>query len=197
MKFKTSLHRRRIVAKAIQKRRAKLKELGLCPDCGHEKPLEGRALGPTCLNYRRRKPTGATPMDEPCRRLVFTIPLTPPSVNHYTQHITVRGKTMHLKSAEAKAWERDFPLFSRQQYVVSDIKRFGVTLEIYLAPGERGDIDNFPKCVLDCIAKAWMLRDKNLGVLSDATIKELTLRINDSEVHRAQGPLTRITIEAL
>lgn len=126
-------------------------------------------------------------------RVVFTIPLTPPSVNHYVNH----GGGFHRKSAEAKAWERDFALFSRQQYVVSQSGRFRAILEYFLAPGESGDVDNFNKCVLDCAAKAGMFLDGKRKVRSDAWVKEMQVFIRDTQLDREKGPLTRITIEAL
>ena len=127
------------------------------------------------------------------RAITITIPLTPPSVNHYTSH----GGGFHRKSVEAKAWESAFPLFSQKQYVVSDCQRFSVTLDIFLGPNERGDSDNFPKCVLDCIAKAGMLRNAKLKPVSDAWVKKLSVNINDMPKDRKLGPMTRITIEAL
>lgn len=132
-------------------------------------------------------------MGEHPRIVIFTIPLTPPSVNHYVTH----GGGHHRKSEEALAWERDFGIFARRQYVVSDIARFKFTLEIYLAPRESGDVDNFPKCVLDCAAKHGMFRDAKLREVSDAHVKNLQVLINDLPADRAKGPLTRITIEAL
>ena len=131
-------------------------------------------------------------MEHPTR-LQFSIPLTPPSVNHYVTH----GGGFHRKHPEAQAWERDFPIFARQQYVVSESKRFQVKLEIFLGPKERGDVDNFAKCPLDCIARAWMLRGPKLESLSDACVKRLEVVVNDSQADRELGPMTRITIEAL
>jgi len=48
-------------------------------------------------------------VNEP-NRLQFEIPMLPPSVNHYVQH---KAQGVHVKTAQAKAFERDFPLFSR------------------------------------------------------------------------------------
>jgi len=107
------------------------------------------------------------------------------------------GKTIHQKTPEARAWERDFPLFARQKYVVSDAPRFRVAIQIFFAPREHGDVDNFAKCVLDCIAAHGMLRGADLKELSDAHVRELTVALYDSKADREKGPLTRITIEAL
>jgi len=118
----------------------------------------------------------------------FTIPLLPPSVNHYVTH--QGGK--HFKSAEAKAWERDFPLFSKGQFVNGET--FMVT--IILTPGakQKGDIDNYSKLVLDCIAKAGMLRNLKGQKLTDAAIKSLHIELIED---RKNGPKTEITIERL
>lgn len=126
--------------------------------------------------------------------LTFTIPLLPPSVNHYVKHL---ANGIHVKTAAAKAWENDFPIFSRGQYVVSESQRFAVTLRYRMGPGDRGDVDNFNKLPLDCLSKAGMLRSRKLDWLSDAWVKRMTVEILDSDEDRALGPQTEITIEAL
>lgn len=130
-----------------------------------------------------RKPEGA---------LTFTIPMLPPGFNHYVEHPT---QGVHVKSAAAKAWERDFPLFSRGQFITG--KRFAATLRFTFGPGDRGDVDNFNKLPLDCCAKAGMLRNHKGDWLSDAWIKRLVVDILDSEEDRKRGPQTEITLEAL
>jgi Holliday junction resolvase RusA-like endonuclease len=135
--------------------------------------------------------------------LTFSIPLLPPSVNHYVSHGTKTDRrsgartAIHKKTPEAKAWERDFPLFSRGQFITSQNGRFAVTLIFTPGPKDSGDIDNRNKCTLDCIAKAGMLRNGKGEEMSDAWIKRLLVEIRDSQEDRERGPKTEITIEAL
>jgi Holliday junction resolvase RusA-like endonuclease len=84
----------------------------------------------------------------------ISIPMLPPSVNHYVEH---PAQGVHIKSAAAKAWERDWPIFARGQYVTGD--RFVVVITYIFGPGDRFDVDNLNKCVLDCLAK----EDRTIG----------------------------------
>ena len=127
-------------------------------------------------------------------KVTFTIPILPPSVNHYVEH---PGAGIHRKSAAAKAFGRDFPLFSRGLFVVSQSGRFSVTLDYWLGKGDRGDVDNFNKLPLDCAAKAGMLRNKKGKEVSDAWIKRMTVNIHDSDEDRKLGPQTVMTIEGM
>jgi Holliday junction resolvase RusA-like endonuclease len=141
-------------------------------------------------------------MSEPTR-LAFSIPLLPPSVNHYVTHTpyqdreTGTAKVYRQKSAEAKAWERDFGMFARDLYVVSQSGRFAVRLDFTPGPGESGDVDNYNKLPIDCCAKRGMLRDGKGKPKSDAWVKHLDIWIHDSPKERATGPRTEIVIEAM
>src|SRR5436305_2001435 len=104
--------------------------------------------------------------------LTITIPMLPPSVNHYIEH---PAAGVHRKSAAAKAWENDWPIFARGQFIVG--KRFAVFLRFRFGPGDRGDVDNFGKLPLDCIGKSGMLRDARGKWLSDAWVKRLIVEI--------------------
>lgn len=126
--------------------------------------------------------------------LTIAIPLLPPSVNHYVEHL---ANGIHRKTRAAKAWENSFPIFSQGLYVVSESKRFAVTLRYRMGPKDRGDVDNYNKLPLDCIAKAGMLHNSKHEQMSDAWVKRLTIEILDSEEDRELGPQTEITIEAL
>jgi Holliday junction resolvase RusA-like endonuclease len=141
-------------------------------------------------------------MSEPTR-LAFSIPLLPPSVNHYVTHTpyqdreTGQAKVYRQKSAEAKTWERYFTLFARDLYVVSQSGRFEARLDFTPGPGESGDVDNYNKLPLDCCAKRGMLRDGKGKSKSDAWVKHLDVWIHDSPEERATGPKTEIVIEAM
>jgi len=124
----------------------------------------------------------------------FKIPLLPPSVNHYVEH---PAAGVHRKSAAAKAWERDFPLFAGSLYCVSPSGRFHVTLEFTPGPGSKGDVDNYNKLPLDCCAKRGMFRNAKNEPVSDAWVKWLEVKIHDLPGEREHGPQTKITIEAM
>lgn len=124
--------------------------------------------------------------------LTFALNIVPPSVNHYVTH----GGGHHKKTPEAEAFERDFlrvlPPNIRERFVTGD--RFSVTLHITPAPGGKGDIDNYPKLLLDCIGKAGMLRDSKGKNLTDAKIKILHLYLDDDTNARDKGPRVSVTI---
>ena len=124
--------------------------------------------------------------------LTITIPMLPPGVNHYIEH---PATGVHVKSAAAKAWERDFPIFSRGAFIAG--QRFAVTLRFTFGPKDRGDVDNFNKLPLDCCAKAGVFRNLKGKWLSDAWVKRLQVEILDSDEDRKRGPQTEIIIEAL
>ena len=133
----------------------------------------------------------------------ISLPMVPPSVNHYVAHGVATNKrtgeqhNFHGKSSAAKAFEHDFSLFVRGAYVVSQSGRFAVTLEYWPAPGAKGDVDNFNKLPLDCCAKAGMFRNSKGEEVSDAWVKRLVIEIHDSKEDRQLGPKTEITIEGM
>jgi Holliday junction resolvase RusA-like endonuclease len=124
--------------------------------------------------------------------LIIVIPMLPPSVNHYLEHPT---EGVHIKSAAAKAWERDWPIFARGQFITGE--RFAVILRYTFGPGDRGDVDNFNKLPLDCAAKSGMFRNAKGEWLSDAWVKRLTVEIFDEPADRKKGPKTEIIISSI
>jgi Holliday junction resolvase RusA-like endonuclease len=107
----------------------------------------------------------------------FTVPLVPPSVNHYVRH-TNDGQ--HILTPEAIAFKDAVAIFSGGEHLAA--KRYAVNLAIFLGKGQRGDIDNFPKCVLDG------LKDYVIG--SDAAVKRLLVDL-DRDAH---NPRTEIEV---
>jgi len=88
--------------------------------------------------------------------LKVTVPLTPPSVNHYMKYrvMTVHGKSTvtSYPSAEAKAWWQAVAVcFSGRAFPAKD---FEVAYAVYQGANERGDVDNYSKCILDALVKA-------------------------------------------
>lgn len=125
--------------------------------------------------------------------VIFSLPFLPPSVNHYLDH---KSASNHSLSAAAKAFKRDFPILVRPgQYVIG--KRFQVSIRYWMGPKDRGDIDNYDKLLLDCIADAGMMRDSNGKELSDAWIKRRLTEIRDSPEDRKIGPKTEVILRPL
>lgn len=124
----------------------------------------------------------------------FEMPMLPPSVNHLTEH---PATGVHPKSAAAKAFMRDFPIFARDLYAMSASGIFQVTLCYFPGKGQRGDSDNYNKLILDCAAKRGMFRNAKGKELSDAWVKRLIVEIYDSLPCREIGPKTIMTIEAI
>jgi Holliday junction resolvase RusA-like endonuclease len=86
------------------------------------------------------------------------IPLTPPSANHYkipTNRFQPDGRRIFKLAPEAKAWYDAVATFARGQSIAGD--RLRVEFCVYLGKGERGDVDNFCKCILDGLVKAHVL----------------------------------------
>jgi Holliday junction resolvase RusA-like endonuclease len=124
--------------------------------------------------------------------LILVIPMLPPSVNHYIEHPTAG---VHRKSKAALAWERDWPIFSRGQFITGE--RFAVILRYTFGPGDRFDVDNLNKVVLDCVAKSGMIRNAKGTWLSDAWFKRMTVEILDSPADRMKGPKTEVIINVI
>jgi Holliday junction resolvase RusA-like endonuclease len=95
----------------------------------------------------------------------FTVPLVPPSVNMYVRH----GGGRHIITPEAIAFKDAVAIFSGGQSFDTKIKTYAVALSIFLGKGGKGDIDNFPKCVLDGL--------KGHVIGSDAGVKRLLIEL--------------------
>jgi Holliday junction resolvase RusA-like endonuclease len=107
----------------------------------------------------------------------------PPSVNHYVQHF--KGG-VHVVSEEAKAFKLAVYIFGRDQPTFSGKNTtYSVFLAIYLAKGQKGDIDNFPKLILDG------LRDAKI-IHSDAAVMCLHIEL----FRDPANPRTEITVDA-
>lgn len=114
----------------------------------------------------------------PMNEVHFSIDAIPPSVNHYVKH-TRAG--LHYKTREAKA-------FASQLAVRAGRLRGGrieakeVDIFLWLGPGQRLDVDNAPKVILDTLVQAQV-------IVSDASIKRLLV-----EKHRDKKPQTDVYI---
>jgi crossover junction endodeoxyribonuclease RusA len=103
--------------------------------------------------------------------LSFTVPLTPPGFNHYVKH-TRTGR--HYVTSDARMFKEAVALCIAGRSVCA--KSFHVDLTIYLAAGQKGDVDGFPKLVLDGLAKAMAFRDRKGKPMSDAHVTDLVVR---------------------
>jgi len=113
--------------------------------------------------------------------VTFTVPLVPPSVNHYKMR-TRKGVT--FVSKEAKAFKNAVCICGRGFAV--EAEAYEVTVRIFLGSGKRGDIDNFLKCTLDGIVEAGVIQ-------TDAAITLL-----HAEKYRDKAnPRTEITVKAI
>lgn len=100
----------------------------------------------------------------------IVVPLIPPSVNHYKMR-TRRGVT--FVTADAKAFKAAVCYCSLRN-TTDPFKTFAdcdleVEVIVYQGKGNKGDVDNYAKCVLDGLVEAGVIR-------SDAAITDLTLR---------------------
>jgi Holliday junction resolvase RusA-like endonuclease len=112
--------------------------------------------------------------------LKITVPLVPPSVNHYKKP---RGRGKWFVIGEAQAFKDAVALFAQGRRVIA--KEYGVELYILLGKGDKGDIDNFAKCALDGL--------KDAGVIhSDAAVTNLVLFKDRDET----APRTEIKVWA-
>lgn len=98
--------------------------------------------------------------------ITFTVPLVPPSVNHY------KNKNRHTRQwyirPEWAAFKSAVCLFARGRRIVA--KKYAVELVIFLGKRKRGDGDNFAKVCLDGLQDAGVIH-------SDAAVKSLTVRV--------------------
>jgi Holliday junction resolvase RusA-like endonuclease len=109
----------------------------------------------------------------------FSVPLIPPSVNHYKG--THRGR--YFVRDEATAFKHAVALCAQGQQI--DAKRVAINITLFLGKGDRGDVDNYPKCVLDGL--------KGCVVKSDASFKRMTVELERDWLN----PRTEIELSAL
>ncbi|HUX11039.1 MAG TPA: hypothetical protein VMW51_10375 [Terriglobia bacterium] len=116
---------------------------------------------------------------------IIKVPAIPPGVNNYVRH-TRNG--IHYITREAQAFKE---LLAASCVGVDPVHghEFEVEITVMLGKGERGDVDNFPKLVLDTIGKIGLFRDIKTGKkMSDAHVTRLT-------VTKERGEESRTVIE--
>lgn len=96
--------------------------------------------------------------------MFITIPLVPPSVNHYKMR-TRKGVT--FVSREAKAYKDAVYMIAHGKRLEADA--YEVEVIVYQGKGDKGDVDNYAKLVLDGLVFAEVIH-------SDAAVTDLILR---------------------
>ena len=120
--------------------------------------------------------------DSPTKSVSFTVPLVPPSVNHYKKP---RGRGYgYYVTEEAKAFKQAVALFAKRRKV--EAKYYELEAHIYLGHGQRGDGDNFWKVVADGLVEAGVIR-------SDAAVTDWILRKRRDR----KAPRTEICVRGL
>lgn len=124
-------------------------------------------------------------MDEaPPNLIVIEVPLTPPSVNHYKKPIVLKTSNGLVRSyaltPEAIAFREAVAIFARGRslspatdYARSKV-RYSVACTVFLGEKQRGDGDNFGKCVLDSLQHAGVIH-------SDARVRTWHVEVDDED----------------
>ena len=131
------------------------------------------------------------------KMIVLEIPFTPPSVNHYKKPVTLRTRTGPVKSFaltdEAKAFHDAVAIYARGQSLTPLTQaerlniRYALTATVFLGKRERGDGDNFWKCIADALQKAGVIH-------SDARVRSWHLEVEDDQ---RDNPRTLICVEVM
>jgi Holliday junction resolvase RusA-like endonuclease len=118
------------------------------------------------------------------KTFAFTVPLAPPSGNHYKKPSRRGGFLSFYHTPEAKAW------FDAVALVAYGMEVFGtehaVEYRVYRGKGSRGDLDNYSKCILDGLQRAGVIKN------DDTVVEMHGYKFRDRE-----NPRTEIIIRAL
>lgn len=123
----------------------------------------------------------------------FTVPLVPPSVNHYKAPVKyrVRGGGVRQGFAvtpEGMAFKAAVAVLARGRsiaYVTPSERRLGryrLDVKVFLGVDQRGDGDNFWKCIGDGVKEAGVIH-------SDARVRVWNLEVCDED---RENPRTEI-----
>lgn len=110
-------------------------------------------------------------------RIKFTVPLVPPSVNTYVRHAWRGRHVAHYRTHDADAFMAAVQVMAQGRFLSKG--EYGIKLAVYLGRGQRMDIDNTLKCILDSL--------KGKVIHSDAAIKHLEIDLGrDPEQPRTE-----------
>lgn len=127
----------------------------------------------------------------PIMEIKFTVPGTPPSVNHYKMKDR-RGHWYVTK--EAEDFKRAVWASCRQRMVA---KSYSVIVKVFLGKKQKGDVDNFAKVCLDSLVASGIIdtdakvtelhlhksRDRE-NPRTEVVIRSMDGRLNDGDVKR-------------
>ena len=116
-------------------------------------------------------------MSTEIKPIIFWVPGIPPTVNHYKTPIKIRTRTGEVRESfaitkEAEAYRQTVAIFARGRSIAPAFNnhaarkriRYGLCVTVFLGKGDRGDGDNFWKCLADALAHAHVIH-------SDARVK--------------------------
>lgn len=131
---------------------------------------------------------------EPPDLIVIEVPLVPPSVNHYKKPIILKTRNGSVKSfaltPEAIGYREAVAIFARGKSLspkgptARSKVRYAVACTVFLGEGQRGDGDNFGKCVLDSLQYAGVIH-------SDARVRLWHIEVEDED---RKNPRTLIAV---
>jgi Holliday junction resolvase RusA-like endonuclease len=116
------------------------------------------------------------------REVSFTVPLVPPSVNHYKK--PRRNGRGYYITEEAKQFKEAVAAIAAGNALSAEA--YEVSVGIYLGHGMRGDLDNFLKVTCDALVFARVIH-------SDAAVTYLSIRKGRDR----ENPRTEITVRAI
>lgn len=128
--------------------------------------------------------------------LTLTIPIEPPSGNHYKSFRVIGKHASWYLTKEAKAWHQEvFLAAANKGCWTTDgscdcrmVKGTAheITYTVYQGSGSRGDVDNYAKVILDGLVKAGVLK-------SDASV----VAMHAFKTRDRKNPRTEITVRAI
>lgn len=120
--------------------------------------------------------------------LSLTIPLEPPSGNHYKSYRVIPGKKGAFVSwyltTKAKEWNALVEVLARGQKVEGKVHEIHYT--VYQGHGSRGDVDNYAKTIFDSLVRAGVIK-------TDASFVYYSGR----KMRDRENPRTEIVIRAV
>lgn len=94
--------------------------------------------------------------------LRITVPLEPPSVNHYKRLKVIGKHVSTFVTKEAKAYMAALAVCASGRSV--NAKTYAIAFRVYQGKESRGDVDNYSKCVLDGLVHAGVIHSDSAVV---------------------------------
>lgn len=116
--------------------------------------------------------------------LALTIPIEPPSGNHYKSYRVIGNFVSWYLTKDAKAWHAAVATIASGREVTG--KAHEIAYTVYQGSGSRGDVDNYAKVILDALVRAQVLK-------TDASVIDM----HASKRRDRDNPRTEILIRAV